>query len=100
MDDGKIEIEKLKPSYCVWELTLACNLRCGHCGSRAGKPRPDELSTSECLGVVKSLAELGCEVITLSGGEPTLRPDWYAIASSIREHGMIPNMVSNGYVLD
>ena len=24
------------PRFCVWELTLACNLRCLHCGSFAG----------------------------------------------------------------
>ncbi len=24
------------PMIAVWELTLACNLKCGHCGSRAG----------------------------------------------------------------
>jgi MoaA/NifB/PqqE/SkfB family radical SAM enzyme len=90
----------LKPSYCVWELTLACNQRCGHCGSKAGIPRPDELDTAECLQVVQSLAKLGCEVITLSGGEPTLRSDWHRIAREIRHQGMIPNMVSNGYAMD
>jgi len=85
-----------RPRYCVWELTLACNLRCGHCGSRAGRPRPDELDTEESLDLVRSLSRLGCQVVTLSGGEPTLRRDWYTIASEIRQRGMIPNMVTNG----
>ena len=31
-----------RPYQVVWELTLACNMNCRHCGSRAGKPRPDE----------------------------------------------------------
>ncbi len=95
-----VDTEKLRPTYCVWELTLACNLRCGHCGSRAGAARDDELSTDECLNLVSDLAELGCEVITLSGGEPTLRTDWSTIARAIREQGMIPNMVTNGIGLD
>ena len=89
-----------KPTYCVWELTLACDLRCRHCGSRAGKARPDELGTDECLAAVAGLADLGCEVVTLSGGEPTLRSDWSVIARAIRDHGMIVNMVTNGYALD
>jgi hypothetical protein len=38
-----------KPTYVVWEITLACDLACGHCGSRAGRARPDELSTTEAL---------------------------------------------------
>ncbi|MBU1244599.1 radical SAM protein [Myxococcota bacterium] len=85
-----------KPRMCVWELTLACNLRCGHCGSRAGVAREDEMTTDECLAVVADLAALGCEVITLSGGEPTLHPGWREIARAIRAAGMIPNIVTNG----
>lgn len=84
------------PRYCVWELTLACNLRCDHCGSRAGRPRADELTTAECLAVVEDLAALGCRLITLSGGEPTLRSDWETIARAAQERGIIVNMVTNG----
>ncbi|NVB81718.1 MAG: heme biosynthesis protein, partial [Kofleriaceae bacterium] len=42
----------------VWEITLACDLACGHCGSRAGRARPDELSTAEALSLVDQLADL------------------------------------------
>ncbi len=54
----RIEIETLRPLYCGWELTLACNLKCIHCGSQADKKRVDELSTQECLNVVSQLAKL------------------------------------------
>jgi MoaA/NifB/PqqE/SkfB family radical SAM enzyme len=37
------------PRACVWELTLACNLRCKHCGSFAGSRRDDEMSLEESL---------------------------------------------------
>lgn len=85
-----------RPHYCVWELTLACNLRCGHCGSDAGTARGRELTTAECLDVVDQLAELDCRLITLSGGEPTLRPDWDEIARGAARRGVTVNMVSNG----
>jgi radical SAM protein with 4Fe4S-binding SPASM domain len=85
-----------RPRTCVWELTLACDLRCGHCGSRAGKARPAELSTDECLRVVSQLAELGCERVTLSGGEPTMRPDWDTIGRALAVRGVQVNMVTNG----
>ncbi|OGR01172.1 MAG: hypothetical protein A2284_08170 [Deltaproteobacteria bacterium RIFOXYA12_FULL_61_11] len=88
-----------RPELCVWELTLACNLRCGHCGSSAGTARPDELTTAECLGLVDDLSLLGCRLITLSGGEPTLRPDWPLIARRIRSSGMAVNMVTNGLTM-
>ena len=41
--DGGLELVLVL--YVVWELTLRCDHACTHCGSRAGKDRPDELST-------------------------------------------------------
>jgi MoaA/NifB/PqqE/SkfB family radical SAM enzyme len=57
------------PVHVVWELTLACNLRCAHCGSRAGRPRSDELTTDEIRSIVAELAALGTREISLIGGE-------------------------------
>jgi radical SAM protein with 4Fe4S-binding SPASM domain len=76
------------PVYCVWELTLACDLGCRHCGSRAGRARPGELSTSQCLDVVRELHELGVREVTLIGGEAYLRDDWDQIARAITTRGM------------
>ena len=80
--------EKVSPIYCVWEITLACDLGCKHCGSRAGKARPNELTTEQCLDVVRELHELGLREITLIGGEAYLREDWDVIAKAITDRGM------------
>lgn len=93
-------LSSYRPRYCVWELTLACNLRCTHCGSAAGRPRPDELTTTEALDVVAQLADLECRLITLSGGEPTLRPDWDRLAAAAVQRGVTVNMVTNGMTMD
>jgi len=82
--------------YTVWEITLRCDLACGHCGSRAGKPRGDELSTAECLDVVGQLADMGCREVTLIGGEAYLRDDWDQIARAIRAAGMTCTMTTGG----
>ena len=75
------------PRACVWELTLAYNLRCKHCGSFAGSQRDDELSLEENLKIADQLAALGCRRVTLSGGEPTLNPDWrIGISSALLPH--------------
>ncbi|MBW2731716.1 MAG: radical SAM protein [Deltaproteobacteria bacterium] len=84
------------PRQGVWEITLACNLRCGHCGSRAGEARPDELTTEEAFGVIDNLATLGCRHMTLAGGEPTLREDWPQLVGRLREKGVLPSLLSNG----
>ena len=84
------------PHTCVWELTLACNLRCKHCGSIAGRPRDAELSLDECLRVAGELVALGCQHITLIGGEPTLYPGWHEVGRRLVELGAQVNMISNG----
>lgn len=84
------------PRVAVWELSLRCNLSCLHCGSRAGKARPDELSLAECLKLADELALLGCRIVTLGGGEPSLRRDWPLIAERLIERGVRVGMISNG----
>jgi radical SAM protein with 4Fe4S-binding SPASM domain len=84
------------PLRCTWEVTLACNLRCGHCGSRAGQARADELTSDEANLLIDDLAALGCREVSLAGGEPTLRPDWDALVARLAGHGLWVAVVSNG----
>ncbi|MDB4994724.1 MAG: heme biosynthesis protein [Myxococcaceae bacterium] len=82
--------------HVVWELTLKCDLACGHCGSRAGRTRTRELDTSECLDVVAQLADMGAREVSLIGGEAYLRDDWDTIAAAIVDRGMRCTMVTGG----
>lgn len=88
------------PRACVWELTLACNMRCKHCGSFAGNRRREELSKEEFLRVADELAALGCQRVTLSGGEPTLNPAWDEIGGRLATRGVKVNLISNGWNWD
>ncbi|HEX5705924.1 MAG TPA: GDL motif peptide-associated radical SAM/SPASM maturase [Pyrinomonadaceae bacterium] len=88
------------PVHVVWEITLACDLKCQHCGSRAGRRRPDELSTAECLDVVRQLARLGTREVTLIGGEAYMRPDWLEIVREVRAQGMDCTMQTGGLHLN
>ena len=85
------------PRFCVWELTLACDLRCLHCGSHAGPRREDELGFDECMRIADELAALSCEKVTLGGGEPTLHPRWHEIGRRLSDHGVRVNVISNGW---
>lgn len=88
------------PVHVVWEITLACNLRCQHCGSRAGKRRPGELSTEQCLEVVDHLAGLGTREISLIGGEAFLREDWIEIIKRCRHHGIYVAIQTGGWAFN
>ena len=85
-----------RPIVAVWELTLQCDLACRHCGSRAGRSRPDELRTDEALDLVRQLQELGCKEVTLIGGEAYLRDDWVRIGQEVRARGMELTMTTGG----
>lgn len=88
-----------RETYAVWELTLACNLACRHCGSRAGEAREGELTTEEALDTVRQLKEAGIGEVTLIGGEAYLRRDWLDIARAIVEAGMVCTLTTGGYGL-
>jgi radical SAM protein with 4Fe4S-binding SPASM domain len=85
---------------CVWEITLACNLRCKHCGATAGRARPDELTPAEALHLADDVAALPTQEVTLMGGELFLRSDWLAIAERLRANGVALVIFTNGWLLD
>jgi radical SAM protein with 4Fe4S-binding SPASM domain len=89
-----------RPVYAVWEVTLRCDLACKHCGSRAGKGRPDELSTDEALSLVDQLAALGVREVSLIGGEVYLREDWETIVRRVRDRGLSCGIVTGGRGFD
>ncbi|MCA9649088.1 MAG: radical SAM protein [Myxococcales bacterium] len=88
-----------RPAIAVWEFTLMCDHQCLHCGPRAGRPRPDELSTEEALRLVDEMAELGVGEVALIGGEAYLRDDFILVVRAIRERGMTSSMVTGGWGL-
>lgn len=87
------------PLIVGWELTLACNLRCRHCGSSAALPRPDELNVEECLAICEQLPALLVQEVDFTGGEPLLRPDWSRIATHLGELGIRTKLLTNGLTL-
>lgn len=84
---------------CIIELTLACNLKCIHCGSYAGKAREDELSADEIYKLIDDLKKIKCKQITLMGGEFIFRKDWLKIAKYINKKDIELVIISNGFAL-
>ncbi len=85
------------PFLIVWNFTNMCNLRCKHCYQRADRPLPDELSLKEKLMLVDQLDKAGVAAIALSGGEPTIHPDFYRIVSEISSRGIYAAVATSGW---
>jgi radical SAM protein with 4Fe4S-binding SPASM domain len=95
-DSARAVDEACAPLYAVWEITLACDLACRHCGSRAGKARPDELTNAEALDLAAQMVALGTREVTLIGGEAYLREDWLDIVRAFTSRGVLVNVTTGG----
>lgn len=96
LGEKRAEDAQYRPLYVVWEITMACDQACRHCGSRSGHRRPEELTTDECLDLVAQMHELGVTEITLIGGEAYLRDDYLQIAEAIVARGMACSITTGG----
>lgn len=77
-------------------LTNRCNQRCQHCYMYAGTELDQELSTDEIQSLLKNFSKYGGQVVTFTGGEATLRPDFIAIVQFAKEIGLQVCVLSNG----
>ncbi|MCI6422136.1 MAG: radical SAM protein [Blautia sp.] len=84
---------------CVWEITLSCCFSCKYCGSKGGIARNNELTTEECLRVIEQLAELGCERVSLIGGEVFMRSDWETLVLELKKRKIRTSIITNGYMI-
>ena len=86
------------PFLIVWNFTNMCNMRCKHCYQRASRPLPDELTLSEKLKLVEELDKAGVAAVALSGGEPTIHPDFLTAVKAISSRGMYAAVATNGWM--
>src|SRR5690606_16164290 len=85
----------------AWELTKSCVLSCKHCRASAIKEKyTNELSTSECVAIIDSIASSGKCIVILTGGEPMLRDDIYHLARYGTEKGLRMVMATCGTLLN
>lgn len=82
------------------ELTRACNLRCPHCFVEAGPPREVEMSTERILRLLDEWAEMGVFSVVITGGEPSIHPDFLDIVHHAHELGFTVAIASNGMPLN
>ena len=92
--------------YIRMSITDVCNFKCGYClpnGYQADKSdNRTFLNIKEIERLTKALSELGVCKIRLTGGEPTVRKDFFDVLKVIKKHSGIKKTVitTNGYHLD
>ena len=85
-----------RPYAAALELTRRCNNRCIHCYvDPVGHETVPEQGTEFWLGLLDALAAEQCVWLTLTGGDPLLRPDFAAIYEAAKRHGMVVAVFTN-----
>ncbi len=90
--------KKARPIQALFELTYRCNHLCTFCNNPLSR-EGSELSTEEAFRVIAQLKELGVLFITLTGGEPLLRKDFWEIAEECRRQKLAIRVFSNAYLI-
>ena len=83
-----------------WSITGRCNFRCRHCFMSAPEARYGELSHGAVMDIARQIGECGIPRVSLTGGEPLLRPDFLDIAAELtRRDVAITQLYTNGSLL-
>jgi len=91
------------PLSATFELTNRCNFNCAHC--YINQPANDEaacereLTTEQVKAIIDQMAAAGVLFLTLTGGEPLLRPDFAEIYTYARLKGLLVILFTNGALI-
>lgn len=91
------------PDVAAVELTYRCNHRCIFCScpwEADALAKEQELDAGTWRRAFREIRRRGTHVVSLSGGEPTLRSDLLSIIDAARCEGLHPCLVSNGRAVD
>lgn len=87
------------PLNVALEITNRCNLACIHCANRANEVPQDELTTAEVKRLFDEWAALHVFAVTITGGEPFVRPDMVELLQYLDHLGLRSIVLTNGLLI-
>lgn len=99
------ELEQIRQNqleHLFLELTMRCNERCLHCGSRCGDVTKDELTPQNYHDFLSQVAEdfdPKSFTLCITGGEPLIRKDFFEIMDDANQLGFLWGMTSNATLI-
>jgi len=88
------------PNKVTLFVTRQCNLNCKHCFSEAGKFWENQLTLLQIEKLSNDLEEIGIFQLTISGGEPFVRPDILDILTILCKKNFDVVVASNGTLIN
>lgn len=95
---GRLDASTFQPRLRRVEIEVStrCNFSCAYCFSESSPTQKDQMSTSDILETARAAADMGVDMIDLTGGELTIHRDWKAIVTEIRRLGLPVSLHTNG----
>ncbi len=101
---GKYAKEHKIPISATVELTPFCNFNCVMCYVRLSPEQAAKqgelLSKEKLLKIAREAKDMGTLYLTLTGGEPLSRPDFWDIYRELNKMGFLISILSNGSLID
>ena len=89
------------PLFVHFECTYRCNMKCAFCNVWRKNIFKSEATTRELEQRLLECWDLGCSLVSFTGGEPLLRKDLGELLEfSSRKLGLFTGLVTNGILLD
>jgi AdoMet-dependent heme synthase len=86
------------PMAALFEITFVCNHACSFCYNCPTGQK--EMTTAEMFAALRKLADFNILYLTLSGGEPLVRRDFFEIAAEARRLGFALRIYTNAFLID
>lgn len=91
------------PLMGMLEITSRCNLRCVHCylgpQEEQHKKRASEMTTPEVKSMIDQMADSGTLYLTITGGDPMMRPDFPEIFIHAKMRGLLVTVFCDGVLV-
>jgi MoaA/NifB/PqqE/SkfB family radical SAM enzyme len=84
------------PVRAYFEITRKCNLKCKACFVSSSPNSPLGLDTKSLKKIIDQLVSNRVIDVRFTGGEPTMRDDWFELLSYAKDKGLQVSMNTNG----
>ncbi|MBI5234426.1 MAG: radical SAM protein, partial [Deltaproteobacteria bacterium] len=95
-------MEELAPFLISWNITKRCNLKCQHCYLDASELEgTNDASTADAIRTIDEIASISpSAMLIITGGEPLLRKDLFALCSYATGKGLMVVLGTNATLID
>lgn len=95
LSEGEVDSQP-KLNFAWLEITGKCQLKCLHCYAESGpNGSHGSMTPLQWRAVIDQVAELGAPLVQFIGGEPTLHPDFIALARYALSKGLAVEVYTN-----